>query len=113
MLIEQVTHGLENLQVILPADISPTRKTVLDSKYLNAIVGGMNFFASDPVDSNTEVIDSIVSQYGDALSVPTDKETVINLLQLVGSYDSQDFQVRNIFPVFTLCAQNAHLSNFV
>lgn len=73
----------------------------------------MNFFASDPVDSNTEVIDSIVSQYGDALSVPTDEETVINLLQLVGSYDSQDFQVRNTFPVFMLCVQNVHLSNFV
>ena len=106
MLIEQVTHGLENLQVILPADISPTRKTVLDSKYLNAIVGGMNFFASDPVDSNTEVIDSIVSQYGDALSVPTDKETVINLLQLVGSYDSQDFSSQKyISCVHALCAK--------
>ena len=106
MLIEQVTHGLENLQVILPADISPTRKNVLDSKYLNAIVGGMNFFASDPVDSNTEVIDSIVSQYGDALSVPTDKETVINLLQLVGSYDSQDFSSQKyISCVHALCAK--------
>lgn len=106
MLIEQVTHGLENLQVILPADISPTRKTVLDSKYLNAIVGGMNFFASDPVDSNTEVIDSIVSQYGDALSVPTDEETVINLLQLVGSYDSQDFSSQKyISCVHALCAK--------
>ena len=106
MLIEQVTHGLENLQVILPADISPTRKNVLDSKYLNAIVGGMNFFASDPVDSNTEVIDSIVSQYGDALSVPTNEETVINLLQLVGSYDSQDFSSQKyISCVHALCAK--------
>lgn len=106
MLIEQVTHGLENLQVILPADISPTRKNVLDSKYLNAIVGGMNFFASDPVVSNTEVIDSIVSQYGDALSVPTDKETVIKLLQLVGSYDSQDFSSQKyISCVHALCAK--------
>lgn len=106
MLIEQVTHGLENLQVILPADISPTRKNVLDSKYLNAIVGGMNFFASDPVDSNTEVIDSIVSQYGDALSVPTDKETVINLLQLVGICDSQDFSSQKyISCVHALCAK--------
>lgn len=106
MLNEQVTHGLENLQVILPADISPTRKNVLDSKYLNAIVGGMNFFASNPVDSNTDVIDSIVSQYGDALSVPTDKETVINLLQLVGSYDSQDFSSQKyISCVHALCAK--------
>lgn len=106
MLIEQVTHGLENLQVILPADISPTRKNVLDSKYLNAIVGGMNFFASNHVDSNTDVIDSIVSQYGDALSVPTDKETVINLLQLVGSYDSQDFSSQKyISCVHALCAK--------
>ena len=106
MLIEQVTHGLEKLQVILPADISPTRKNVLDSKYLNAIVGGMNFFASDPVDSNTEVIDSIVSQYGNALSVPTDKETVINLLQLVGSCDSQDFSSQKyISCVHALCAK--------
>lgn len=106
MLIEQVTHGLENLQVILPADISPTRKNVLDSKYLNAIVGGMNFFASNPVDSNTDVIDSIVSQYGDALSVPTDKETVINLLLLVGSYDSQDFSSQKyISCVHALCAK--------
>ncbi len=106
MLIEQVTHGLENLQVILPADISPTRKNVLDSKYLNAIIGGMNFFASDPIDSNTELIDSIVSQYDDELSIPTDKETVIRLLQLVGSSDSQDFSSQKyISCVHALCAK--------
>lgn len=106
MLIEQVTHGLENLQVILPADISPTRKNVLDSKYLNAIIGGMNFFASDPIDSNTELIDSIVSQYDDALSIPTDKETVIRLLQLVGSSDIQDFSSQKyISCVHALCAK--------
>lgn len=106
MLIEQVTHGLENMQIILPADISPTRKSVLDNKYLNAILGGINFFASEPIDSNTELIDSIVSHFDDVLSVPTDKDTFIKLLQLVGSNDNLDFSNKKyISCVHALCAK--------
>lgn len=106
MLIEQVTHGLDNLQVILPSDISPTRKSVLDSRYLNTIVGGVNFFASNPIGINTASVDSIVSSFEDTNTIPIDKDTMIKLLQLVGSSDEQDFSSKKyISCVYALCAK--------
>ena len=106
MLIEQVTHGLECLQIILPSDISPTRKNVLDTRFLNAIIGGMNYFASEPTDQYTDKIDSIISHIEDARSVPTDKETMVKLLELVGSSDEQDFSSsKYIACVHALCVK--------
>lgn len=106
MLIEQVTQGLEKLQIILPSEISPTRKNVLDTQYLNAIIGGMNFFASEPIDQHTYEIDNIISTFEDANSVSTDKETIVKLLKLVGSSDEQDFSSsKYISCVHALCAK--------
>ncbi len=106
MLIEQVTQGLDNLQIILPSDISPTRKNVLDTRSLNAIIGGMNFFASEPTDQFTNEIDSLISTIEESRSVPTDKETMVKLLQLVGSSDEQDFSSpKYIACVHALCAK--------
>ena len=106
MLIEQVTQGLEKMQIILPSEISPTRKNVLDTQYLNAIIGGMNFFASEPIDQHTYEIDNIISTFEDANSVSTDKETIVKLLKLVGSSDEQDFSSsKYISCVHALCAK--------
>lgn len=106
MLIEQVTQELEKLQIILPSEISPTRKNVLDTQYLNAIIGGMNFFASEPIDQHTYEIDNIISTFEDANSVSTDKETIVKLLKLVGSSDEQDFSSsKYISCVHALCAK--------
>ena len=106
MLIEQVTQGLEKLQIILPSDINPTRRNVLDTRYLNAIIGGMNFFASEPIDLHTSEIDNLISTIEDAHSVSTNRETMVKLLNLVGSSDEQDFSSsKYISCVHALCAK--------
>lgn len=106
MLIEQVTQGLNNLQIILPSDIRPTRKNVLDVRYLNAIVGGMNFFASNPIDDNTSEIDKTLSDIANTGSCQTDKETIIKLLSMVGSTDNEDFSSNKyIACVHALCSK--------
>ena len=106
MLIGQVTQGLDKLQIILPSEISPTRKNVIDTRFLNAIIGGMNFFASEPIDQHTHEIDNLISTIEDAHSVSTNKETMIKLLKLVGSSDEQDFSSsKYISCVHALCAK--------
>lgn len=63
MLINQVEEGLENIQLIYPSGIKPTRKNVVDSEYLNLLQGGVNLFASNPLCINVETINMMIEQY--------------------------------------------------
>ncbi|MEY4905522.1 MAG: hypothetical protein RLZZ292_3337 [Bacteroidota bacterium] len=66
ILIEQIkTTGLENLQLIYPEGIKPTRKNVLDNKAVNIIVGGVNFFARNPSENPPYTLDNILYNYLD------------------------------------------------
>ncbi len=90
-LIKQITSGIDNIQLIYPENLKPTRKNVLDNKYLNIIAGGANYFASDPVEANVETIDNIIEPYVNEKISITDVETIVRLLELAGSYNKSDF----------------------
>lgn len=91
ILIKQVAEGLENIQLIYPNGIVPTRKNVLDNKFLNIIAGGANYFASEPIEANLNTIDELVGEYLDLQSAVVDKDTIVRLLNLAGSRDKNDF----------------------
>lgn len=91
MLIKQVSSGVENIQLIYPNDIKPTRKNVLDNKYLNLLTGGTNYFASEPTGNNVEIIDTIVADYIDEKISIVGVEVITELLSLLGSNNKFDF----------------------
>lgn len=106
MLIEQIAQGVDNLQIILPSEIRPTRKNVLDTRYLYTIIGGMNYFSSEPIDFNTQRVDEILGDLTNIGSHPSDKETIVKLLSLVGSSDNEDFSSNKyIACVLALCSK--------
>lgn len=65
LLIGQVENNIDGVQLIYPNIIKPTRRTVLDNSALNLIVGGVNFFASNPSQTNVTEIDALVGDFGE------------------------------------------------
>lgn len=91
MLINQVEEGLENIQLIYPSGIKPTRKNVVDSEYLNLLQGGVNLFASNPLCINVETINMMIEQYASVQVADADPELIIKILKLVRSETVEDF----------------------
>ena len=91
ILIKQIENGIDNIQIIYPAGIRPTRKNVLDNKYLNLIVGGVNMFASNPIPNYTQDVDNIVDAYTNLEYVDVPAEILISILKKTGSAEQTDF----------------------
>ncbi|MCM1142634.1 MAG: hypothetical protein NC453_29025, partial [Muribaculum sp.] len=60
LLIKQIEDGANQIQLIFPNGINPTRKNVLDNRFINIITGGTNYFPSSPIESNTASVDPLV-----------------------------------------------------
>lgn len=93
MLIKQVEENVENIQLIFPSYIRPTRNNVLDNEFLNLIHGGVNIFAETPLRINVETINQIIEQYASEKSVDVDSELIVKLLSLVKSETIEDFNI--------------------
>ena len=91
MLIKQVEENLDNIQLIFPSNIKPTRNSVVDNEYVNLIYGGVNLFAESPIRINVETINQIITQYASEKSVDVEPELIIKLLTLVKIENSDDF----------------------
>ena len=91
MLIKQITENIEKVQLIYPQNIRPTRKGVIDNKYLNLLYGGVNMFASNPLAANVETINILIEQFAKEKCVDVESELLIKILRLVKSGSIDDF----------------------
>lgn len=91
LLIKQVEQGLDKIQIIYPNNIKPTRKNVLDTTRVNIISGGMNMFPISPIENNTQSIDPLILDYATEESVDVSGELILQLLELAGSNNPDDF----------------------
>lgn len=94
ILVKQVVNGIDNLQLIYPNGIVPTRKNVLDNKFLYIVAGGTNYFASEPIEANLHTIDGLIAEYAECSDVVVDKDTVVRLLSLARSRERNDFDTQ-------------------
>ena len=98
ILTKQIENGIDNIQIIYPEGIKPTRKNVLDNKYLNLIVGGVNMFASNPISNYTQDVDKLVEKYANLEYANVSAETLISILKKTGSADYTDFDSKKYIP---------------
>ena len=106
ILIRQIVDGINNIQIIYPQGINPTRKNVLDTNEINIISGGVNMFASYPIGINTETIDDLIGKYSTEESVVCDADLVVKLLKLLPSETSEDFDTNKyISCVESICKE--------
>lgn len=104
LLIKQIDENIENVQLIFPTGVNPTRKNVLDNRFINIISGGSNMFPSNPIPSNANQVDLLVSDYIGQESVAVDKDVIINILNYVGSMSKDDFSSSKFIACITALA---------
>lgn len=91
MLIQQIEQNQDKIQLIFPHNIKPTRSNVIDNKFLHLINGGVNIFASLPIEANVDTINSLIENYANVPSVDVDSLLIERLLNLAKSESDDDF----------------------
>lgn len=93
LLINQVLNNdLNSIQLIYPENIKPTRAAVLDRKALNLIVGGVNFFSSNPIQNNKEKLDKLLEEYNESINYQIiSADFMLELLKYLGDEEKQDW----------------------
>lgn len=93
LLINQITYSnISNIQLFYPKGIQPTRKNVLDNKAINLIIGGVNFFSSNPRQDNEITIDNLISDYSEVNDYSAVNANVLTeILKFVGDEGKEDW----------------------
>ena len=91
ILIKQIENGLDDIQLLYPEGVRPTRKNVLDNKYLNMIVGGVNMFASYPTSVHTQEVNELAEYAAESEFVDVSADALISILELIVLEKSSDF----------------------
>lgn len=94
ILIKQIQSGLDNVELILPKDLQPTRKNVLDMRYLDITSGGVNYFASYPVNRDFEALDRELLPYSTQKTAVVSPDILISVLELAQGDTEADFNNR-------------------
>ena len=93
-LIRQVqNHSIDEITLLYPPGIQPTRKNVIDQDLLNVISGGVNYFPSDPQDTNTSKLDELLKEVIQEAGEYTEVETKLfeEILLLTNNLDTEHF----------------------
>jgi hypothetical protein len=112
LLIKQIVDEVEKIQLIFPTGINPTRKNVLDNRFVNIITGGTNYFPSCPIESNTASVDMLVRHYASEESVLVEKELILELLKYVGSVSADEFSGKKFSSCITALANKRPCTKF-
>jgi hypothetical protein len=81
----------EDISLLYPPGIKPTRPNVVDSKLMDVIVGGVNYFPNFPKRKHVRQVDDMLSQYSGEGMHETTLNGVITLLENFESDDKSDW----------------------
>ncbi|MFA9498915.1 Z1 domain-containing protein [Mannheimia sp. E30BD] len=96
LLIEQICGKQEEIQIIYPKSINPTRRNVLKLDNINQLIGGINYFPSQPNENNLATITDIVKNIKNSYEIKSDLyqieiNTLFVLLENLGHYVTEDW----------------------
>ncbi|MCW9710311.1 DEAD/DEAH box helicase [Avibacterium sp. 21-586] len=119
LIIEQAKQDNGQVQVIYPKNISPTRKNVLKTSQLNQLVGGVNYFPSNPDEHNLAAINRLLPSIfeskqkgGDLYQI--DSEVLFLILDNLGQYAPEDWDKEKIISsIKALQSQRPSFNNYV
>lgn len=93
-LLNQVTdNDLDDISLLYPKGIKPTRKNVIDDNRLNLIVGGVDMFSSYPAKKNVVAVDTLVDGLDDSKGSVNEVslDFIIELLELLETENDLDW----------------------
>ena len=93
LLNQVIENGLDEINLLYPPGIKPTRKNVLDESSLNLVVGGVDMFASYPKKKHIRDIDLMLDSFDDSPGSYSEKSLkfIIDLLEKLESENKSDW----------------------
>lgn len=64
-IIAQIEHNIQDLKIYYPKEINPTRKNVLDNRYINVISGGTNYYPFAPQNNTIQEISNLLCNFSE------------------------------------------------
>ncbi len=85
-IIRQIESGRNgnDIKIVYPTGLKPTRKNVLDKKAVGIYTGGVNYFPFNPVNSNIEALDELLNPFGDEV-YSVSMKLIIRVLEMISS----------------------------
>ena len=99
-------NNVEDLRICSSPRIKPTRRNVLDNSRLSIIAGGVNYFPFNPINTDIQKLDQLLSDYGNENYYEVHMKLIVEYLKLVENDDLKDWSNKN----FINCI-NAYASN--
>jgi len=102
ILINQIQKdkNINDIHLIYPDGINPTRKQVIDQKNLIMINGGVNYFPYFPKQKNTELIDALLSEYDQTIPYhEVDINIILKILLLTESESLDDWNNKSFIKI--------------
>jgi hypothetical protein len=98
ILINQINSiGLDEVSLLYPPNIKPSRQNVIDKKFLNIIVGGVNYFPSEPKRKAFDVVEELLKPYDDRKDYHlTDSKILISVLENLESESKSDWNNKEV-----------------
>lgn len=91
-LVEQIKDGnLDQNHILCLNKLRPTRLNVIDLEYLNIISGGVNYFATYPINKDVKYLDDFLNDYDGAESSSCDSKVILEILENINSEESTDW----------------------
>lgn len=78
--------NIDDVSLLYPPGVRPTRLNVIDKNALNLIVGGVNYFPGLPKRKHTKQIDEMLQEYGNE---GTHEITLNHLINLLEKFESE------------------------
>lgn len=91
-IIAQIEHNISDLKIYYSKDLNPTRKNVIDKKYINTVSGGTNYYPLSPKNNTIEDISKILRIFSEKTSYyPVNLKYILQILQHI--IPSPDFKL--------------------
>ncbi len=94
-LLKQIQQlPIDQIRLIYPPSISPTRRCVIDKDEVDMIAGGVNYFPFYPSATNTQKLDELLSEYADG-EYEVDVDFLIQLVKQVSLASDEDWSPKS------------------
>ena len=90
-IVSQVERGLDKIQLFYPEGINPTRRNVIDLQMVNLVTGGTNYYPNNPDNTDTDKLNSILSNFDNQGYYQVSLKLILELLSCI--IPSEDFNL--------------------
>lgn len=94
-LLKQIQQlSIDQIRLIYPPSISPTRRCVIDRESVDMIAGGVDYFPFYPSAGNTQLLDGLLNEYQDG-EYDVDVDFLIQLIGQISLTSEEDWSPRS------------------